>query len=88
MGVIDSSITAFVQPEMERMRPAEVSNQCRGIFVTDPVVLSKEDLLAADAETEKGKPVIAISTASYWHAVRALGGNDKTSGLGRLLKEF
>ena len=44
--------------------------------------------LAADKEKELGKPVIAINTATYWHALRALGINDRIAGLGRLLEEF
>ena len=43
--------------------------------------------LAADKERELGKPVIAINTATYWHALRALGITDKISGVGRLLEE-
>lgn len=44
--------------------------------------------LAADTETRLGKPVIAINTATYWHALRAIGINDKIGGVGRLLEEF
>lgn len=44
--------------------------------------------LAAAAELWLGKPVIAINTATYWHALRANGINDKIPGLGRLLEEF
>ncbi len=44
--------------------------------------------LAAAAERWLGKPVIAINTATYWHALRANGINDKVAGLGRLLEEF
>ena len=44
--------------------------------------------LAAAAEMWLGKPVIAINTATYWHALRANGINDKIEGLGRLLEEF
>lgn len=43
--------------------------------------------LAADKERELGKPVIAINTATYWHALRAMGITDKISGVGRLLEE-
>ncbi|GAA4775875.1 maleate cis-trans isomerase family protein [Novosphingobium ginsenosidimutans] len=43
--------------------------------------------LAADKERELGKPVIAINTATYWHALRAIGITDKISGAGRLLEE-
>ncbi len=42
--------------------------------------------LAAAAELFLGKPVIAINTATYWHALRALGINDKKSGFGSLLE--
>ncbi|MDO9442353.1 MAG: Asp/Glu racemase [Beijerinckiaceae bacterium] len=44
--------------------------------------------LAAAAEMWLGKPVIAINTATYWHALRANGITDQMSGFGRLLEEF
>ena len=44
--------------------------------------------LAAAAELFLGKPVIAINTATYWHALRSNGISDKIAGLGRLLEEF
>ena len=44
--------------------------------------------LAAAAEMWLGKPVIAINTATYWHALRANGIPDKIEGFGRLLEEF
>lgn len=44
--------------------------------------------LAGEAERWLGKPVIAINTATYWHALRANGINDKVQGFGRLLSEF
>jgi len=44
--------------------------------------------LAAAAELWLGKPVIAINTATYWHALRANGITDKAEGFGRLLEEF
>ena len=44
--------------------------------------------LAAEAETWLQKPVIAINTATYWHALRANGISDKVYGFGRLLSEF
>ena len=44
--------------------------------------------LAAAAELWLGKPVIAINTATYWHALRQNGIADKIPGLGRLLEEF
>ena len=44
--------------------------------------------LAAMAELWLGKPVIAINTATYWHALRARGITDKVEGCGRLLERF
>ena len=44
--------------------------------------------LAAAAEMWLGKPVIAINTATYWHALRQNKITDKIPGLGRLLEEF
>ena len=43
---------------------------------------------AAAAEAWLGKPVIAINTATYWHALRANGIEDKIAGFGRLMAEF
>jgi maleate isomerase len=42
--------------------------------------------LAAAAELFLGKPVIAINTATYWHALRACGIQDKKTGFGRLME--
>jgi maleate isomerase len=44
--------------------------------------------LAGEAERWLGKPVIAINTALYWHALRQMGINDKIPGWGRLLTDF
>lgn len=44
--------------------------------------------LAAEAEVWLGKPVVAINTATYWHALRANGINDQMEGFGRLLSDF
>ena len=41
--------------------------------------------LAAAAEIFLGKPVIAINAATYWHALRAAGIDDRMSGFGTLL---
>jgi maleate isomerase len=41
--------------------------------------------LAAAAELFLGKPVIAINTATYWHALRAAGIGDRIDGFGTLL---
>jgi maleate isomerase len=44
--------------------------------------------VAAAAELWLGKPVIAINTATYWHALRANKIQDRMQGFGRLLAEF
>jgi maleate isomerase len=41
--------------------------------------------LAAQAEVWLGKPVFAINTAIYWHALRHSGIEDKVDGFGSLL---
>ena len=45
-------------------------------------------VVAAEGERWIGKPVIAINTATYWHALRANGIQDKLYGFGRLLEDF
>ena len=44
--------------------------------------------LAAAAELWLGKPVVAINTATYWHALRANSIQDRLEGFGRLLAEY
>lgn len=44
--------------------------------------------LAGEAERWLGKPVVAINTATYWHALRTNGIDDKVQGFGKLLSEF
>jgi maleate isomerase len=44
--------------------------------------------LAAFAEKWLNKPVIAINTATYWHALRANGIKDKVYGFGKLLEDY
>ena len=44
--------------------------------------------LAAAAELWLGKPVIAINTATYWHALRANGITDKIYGFGTLARRI
>lgn len=41
--------------------------------------------VAAIAEFWLGKPVIAINTATYWHALRTMGIDDQMDGFGALL---
>jgi maleate isomerase len=43
--------------------------------------------VAAEAEQWLGKPVLAVNTCSYWHALRSNGIDDKIDGFGSLLLE-
>lgn len=43
--------------------------------------------VAARMETELGKPVLAINTATVWHAYRTNGVDDRIAGFGSLLGE-
>ena len=43
--------------------------------------------LAAEFETEFDKPVIAINTATYWHALRANNMYDQIEGFGSLMSQ-
>ena len=42
--------------------------------------------MGLDGADWQGKPVIAINTATYWHALRANGIKDRMSGFGQLLE--
>ena len=43
--------------------------------------------VAAEAERWLGKPVLAVNTCTYWHALRSCGLEDKIDGFGSLLIE-
>jgi len=80
---------AEVPPEVLRVKLKELNGDGRD---TDALIQVGTNLsmvkLATEAEQWLAKPVIAINTATYWHALRANGITDKIYGLGRLLEEF
>lgn len=84
-----SSWTAIAQVSESRCR--EVLRELDGPDV-DAIIQVGTNLsmvrLAAEAEDWLGKPVIAINTATYWHALRANSIEDRFSGFGRLLADF
>lgn len=43
--------------------------------------------IAAEAEQWLGKPVLAVNTCTYWHALRSSGLEDRIDGFGSLLRE-
>jgi maleate isomerase len=44
--------------------------------------------VAAKAEAELGLPVVAVNTATYWHALRSNGIDDQVDGFGQLLSSY
>jgi len=80
---------AEVPPEACRDKVIELNGNGKDV---DAIVQVGTNLsmvrLAAAAELWLGKPVIAINTATYWHALRQNGIDDKIPGFGRLLEEF
>ena len=44
--------------------------------------------VAAQAELMLDMPVVAINTATYWHALRTMGIEDRMDGFGKLLSEY
>ncbi len=77
--------------EVTEEEAAEAIQQVNGDDV-DAVVQVGTNLsmirLAARLEKQLLKPVIAINTATYWHALRANGVRDTITGYGRLLTDF
>ncbi len=80
--------TAIAQVPESRLR--EVLRSLDGPDV-DAIVQVGTNLsmvrLAASAERWLGKPVVAINTATYWHALRANGITERFEGFGRLMAE-
>ena len=80
---------AEVTPDLLREKLIELNGDGRD---TDAIIQVGTNLsmvrLAAAAELWLGKPVIAINTATYWHALRQNKIMDKIAGFGRLLEEF
>ncbi len=80
---------AEVGPDLLRQKLIELNGDGRDV---DAIIQVGTNLsmvrLAAAAELWLGKPIIAINTATYWHALRQNGINDKIAGFGRLLEEF
>ncbi len=77
---------AEVQPPTIRAAVAEIDGDDVDAIVQVGTNLSMVKL-AANLELALAKPVIAINTATYWHALRACGINDRLTGFGRLLEE-
>jgi maleate isomerase len=85
------SWTAIAEVPPEELRPKlmELNGNGRDVDASIQVGTNLSMVkLAAAAEMWLDKPVIAINTATYWHALRANKITDQIPGLGRLLEEF
>src|SRR6201994_2155822 len=80
---------AEVPPDVLREKLIELNGNGKDVDAIVQVGTNRSMVrLAAAAEMWLGKPVIAINTATYWHALRQNKITDKVPGLGRLLEEF
>jgi maleate isomerase len=78
---------AAVTPEQCRAALRRLDGENVDAIVQVGTNLSMVEVAAA-AELWLGKPVIAINTATYWHALRASGIKEPMRGFGRLLQDF
>lgn len=78
---------AKVTPQRLREVIAELDANDVDAIVQVGTNLSMIDV-AAEQEALRGKPVLAINAATYWHALRACGIKDRIEGLGRLLAAY
>lgn len=88
-GLKCSSPRLIAQVSKQQLRDAiiELNNSDVDAIVQAGTNLAMADV-AATAEFWLDKPVIAINTATYWHALRQNGINDKIYGYGKLMAEF
>jgi maleate isomerase len=80
-------LIAHVQPDELRRAVLDVNDPSVDLIVQAGTNLAFA-VVAADAERWLGKPVLAINTCTYWHALRSTGIDDKISGFGSLLEDY
>jgi maleate isomerase len=91
--VRDTALQCASWTAIAAVTPAQCRDALRGLDGDDveAIVQVGTNLsmvrLAAAAELWLGKPVVAINTATYWHALRTNGIGDRLAGFGRLLEE-
>ena len=92
--VRDTALQCTSWTGIASVTPAECRDAIRGLDGddVDAIVQVGTNLsmvrLAAAAELWLGKPVIAINTATYWHALRANDIRDQMVSFGRLLEQL
>lgn len=80
------SAIAHVQPAELRRAVREVDGPSVELIIQAGTNLAFA-AVAADAERWLQKPVLAINTCTYWHALRRNGIDDRIVGFGSLLEE-
>lgn len=87
LGLGRSNTIAKIDFDIVREALREIDGPDVGAFIQLGAALPMMHV-AAEAEKWLGKPVIALNTALYWHALRTNGIDDKVYNCGRLLSEF
>ncbi|MEM7523025.1 MAG: arylmalonate decarboxylase [Pseudomonadota bacterium] len=78
---------AEVQPDELRRELRELDDDGIDAWVQVGTNMSMV-ALSREMEAELGKPVIPINAATYWHALRAVGIDDKFAGHGWLFEKY
>ena len=87
-GLRCSSATAIADVEPPRLREVVDEIDRPGVDAIVQVGTNLSFLRqAAQLEDELGKPVVAINAATLWHALRAIGVEDRFEGFGCLLAQ-
>jgi maleate isomerase len=88
LGLKSNSPLLMAHESPERMRRAvrEVDDPSVELIMQVGTNLSFARI-AGEAEQWLGKPVLAVNTCTYWHALRSAGIDDKIEGFGSLLME-
>lgn len=81
------TLIAHVQPQEVREALRELDGPDADALVQVGTNLAGAQV-AAEAERWLAKPVLSINAVTYWHALRALGVEDRIPGCGRVLEEF
>ncbi len=87
-GLKCRSIIEVASQTEERLRTAtEVANSYRPDAIIQLGTNLRFGTLAPNLETELGKPIWAVGTVIYWHALRAMNISDQFDGFGSLLSQ-
>jgi maleate isomerase len=86
LGLGRSNTIAKIDFDEVRKALREIDGDDIGAFIQLGAALPMMHV-ATEAEKWLGKPVIALNTALYWHALRTNGIDDKVYDCGRLLSE-